>query len=226
LGRSIVSGFLLEGANVTAVDLGQPSQQETPGYFYLKANITSPSDVEGVIQQTIDRFQAIDILVNNAGIWPDNPILDMELDQWEKVLRVNLTGHFLFSQRFVRYLVRQKRKGTIINIVSPVAFQGTSGGHSHYAAAKAGLVSLTQSLAREVSSKGIRVVGVAPGIMRTEMTSATIDERGNEYYLSRIPMGRFASPDEVANVVIFMASDRASYVTGATIDVTGGMLLR
>lgn len=226
LGQSITSGFLQEGANVTVVDLNRPSEQENQSLIYVKADITCPDDIDRAIQRTLEQFHGIDILVNNAGIWPDNPFIDLELEQWEKVLRVNLTGHFLITQRFIRYLLSQSRHGTIINIVSPVAFQGTSGGHSHYASAKAGLLSLTQSIAREFSGKGIRVVGIAPGIMRTDMTDATINERGENYYMSRIPLGRFAEPDEVANMVVFLASDRASYVTGATIDVTGGMLLR
>jgi 3-oxoacyl-[acyl-carrier protein] reductase len=226
LGAAISSAFQEEEANVVIVDVSKRDLTEKPRQVFIRGDITRVEDIDAAIALARERFGGMDILVNNAGIWPNTPFVNMPLDEWEKVLKVNLTGHFLFTQRFILYLIAEKRTGQVVNIVSPVAFQGTSGGHSHYAAAKAGLVSLTQSLAREVSGQGIRVVGVAPGIMRTDMTSTTIDDRGEQYYMSRIPLGRFADPGEVANVVVFMASERASYVTGAIIDVTGGMLMR
>jgi 3-oxoacyl-[acyl-carrier protein] reductase len=226
LGAAICTEFQNEGANVVVFDLLQKEIPASTGILQFTGDVTQPQDIDHAIQQAVAEFGGLDILVNNAGIWPEHPFIDMAVEDWERTIRVNLTGPFLFCNKFIRYLVAEKRPGQIINIVSPVAFQGSTRGHSHYAAAKAGLVSLTQSLAHEVSGKNIRVVAVAPGIMDTGMTHQTITERGKDYYLKRIPLGRFADPAEVASVVVFMASERASYVTGATIDVTGGMLMR
>ena len=226
LGAAICVEFEKEGANVIVFDLSKSPSHPQNRVLNFIGDVTCPEDIDQSMQLAINTFGSVDILVNNAGIWPDSRFVDMPLESWERTLKVNLTGPFLFCQKYIRFLLDQKRPGQIINIVSPAAFQGSTGGHSHYAAAKAGLVSLTQSLAREVSSSGIRVVAVAPGLMCTDMTKSTIANRGDHYYLDRIPLRRFAQPAEVAYVVVFMASERASYVTGATIDVTGGMLMR
>jgi 3-oxoacyl-[acyl-carrier protein] reductase len=226
LGAAICAEFENEGAHVVVFDLSKNMSPQKDGLLHVIGDVTNPKDIDQAFQLAINTFGEVDILVNNAGIWPDSRFVDMPVEEWERTLNVNLTGPFLFSQKFIRHLMDEKRPGQIINIVSPVAFQGSTGGHSHYAAAKAGLVSLTQSLAREVSAAGIRMVAVAPGVMCTDMTSSTIADRGAHHYLDRIPLGRFGEPAEVASVVVFMASERASYVTGATIDVTGGMLMR
>ena len=130
----------------------------------------------------------------------------------------------MFSKRLVNYLLKRKAKGKIINIVS-AAFHGSTSGHAHYAAATGGVVTFTVSLAREVAPYGINVTAVAPGMMRTPMNKDALAEREDEY-LRRIPLGRIADPKEVAYAVAFLASDKADYITGATIDVTGGMLMR
>lgn len=224
LGAAICTGFAQEGAHRVIFDLVEPPASRVgESSLYINGDVTRPEDIQGALDAAHEKFHGIDILVNNAGIWPSAKVVDMNDSEWERVLRVNLTGAFLFSKRFVSYLLSQKRPGQIINIVSPVAFQGSANGHSHYAAAKAGLVSFTRSLALETAGSGIRVVAVAPGLMRTEMTRSTFDANYDNY-IKRVPLGRFIEPDEVAQVVVFMASERASCITGATINATGGML--
>lgn len=226
LGAAIGAAFQQEEANLVIFDLGKaPPPQISSRALYAVGDVTNAQNIEQALGAALEKFGGIDILVNNAGIWPSTKVVDMADEEWERSLRVNLTGAFLFSKRFLHYLKSEKRRGQIINITSPVAFQGSGNGHSAYAAAKAGLVSFTQSLALEAAGTGIRVVAVAPGIMRTDMTRATIDS-ATESYLKRIPIGRFVEPAEVANIVVFLASDRAACITGATIDATGGQLMR
>ena len=167
----------------------------------------------------------VDILINNAGIWPTALVEEMTAEQWSKTIDVDLTGSFLTCREAVRHWRASGHKGRIVNVVSPAAFRGSTTGHADYAASKAGLVALTVSLAREMAPHGIHVNAVAPGMMETDMARHALD-RGRQHYLNRIPLGRIADVAEVANVVTLLASDRASYVTGATVDVTGGMLMR
>jgi 3-oxoacyl-[acyl-carrier protein] reductase len=191
----------------------------------LYGDLTLTEDITQIISRTIERFSKIDILVNNAGIWPTAYVRDMSEDEWENTVRVNLTAPFLLSKMVVNHLLERSAKGKIINIVSQAAFFGSTTGHAHYAASKAGLVSFTISLAREVALSGINVTAVAPGMVRTPMNEKALSVREEEY-LKRIPLGRIAEPKEVANVVAFLASEKSDYITGATIDVTGGMLMR
>jgi 3-oxoacyl-[acyl-carrier protein] reductase len=163
--------------------------------------------------------------VNNAGTWPTARILDMSDEDWESTLRINLTGTFMFSKRMVAWLHARKRKGKITNIVSQAAFHGSTSGHAHYAAAKAGVVNFTVSLAREAAEYGINVNAVAPGIIATPLMGKALEARLAEY-VARIPLGRIASPEDIADVVVFLCSNKADYMTGATVDVTGGMLMR
>lgn len=167
----------------------------------------------------------LDILVNNAGVWPTAFVKDMAEEEWNTTLAVNLTGTFLTCREVVRRWLASGRRGSIVNITSQAAFHGSTTGHAHYAASKAGVVAFTVSLAREVAPQGIRVNAVAPGMMATEMAREAL-EKGRDDYLKRIPLRRIADAAEVASAVVFLASDRASYMTGATVDVTGGMLMR
>ena len=164
-------------------------------------------------------------MVNNAGVWPTAFVTDMSDEAWDRTVKINLSGPFYFSKRVVNQLIEKGRKGKIVNIVSQAAFHGSTSGHAHYAAAKGGLVTFTVSLAREVAKHGINVTAVAPGMMRTPMNVKELAEREEEY-IKRIPLGRISDPKEVAYTVAFLASEKADYITGATIDVTGGMLMR
>lgn len=191
----------------------------------VKADLGNPDDCENLINEAERAFGGVDILVNNAGIWPKNWVQDISLDEWKKTIDVNLTSVFLTSQAFVKYNMAQKRGGRILNITSQAAFHGSTTGHAHYAASKAGVVSLTVSMAREMAQYGITVNAVALGMVRTDMVGSAI-EKNEDYYLKRIPIGRLAEPEDIAKIVLFMVSDPASYITGATIDATGGMLMR
>ncbi len=191
----------------------------------MYGNITVAADIDQIISKATELYGGVDMLVNNAGIWPTSFVKDMSDEEWQKTIQINLTGPFMFSKRVVQHLIARQSKGKIINIVSQAAFHGSTSGHAHYAASKGGLVSFTVSLAREVARYGINVTAVAPGMMRTPMNTRDLGER-EEDYLKRIPLGRIADPVEVAYTVAFLASDKADYITGATIDVSGGMLMR
>jgi 3-oxoacyl-[acyl-carrier protein] reductase len=191
----------------------------------IKGDISVPADMSANVEETAEKLGKIDILVNNAGVWPTAYVESMSDEEWDRTIRINLNGPFYLSKRVVRHLVERKAKGKIINIVSQAAFHGSTSGHAHYAASKGGLVTFTVSLAREVAKYGINVCAVAPGMMRTPMNRDDLVNR-EEDYLKRIPLGRIADPAEIANVVAFLASGRADYITGATIDVSGGMLMR
>jgi 3-oxoacyl-[acyl-carrier protein] reductase len=149
----------------------------------------------------------------------------MPEEQWDSTIDINMKGPFLTCRWAVQKWLKTGRTGRIVNISSQAAFYGSTTGHAHYAASKAGLVTFTKSLAREVASNGICVNAVSPGFMATEMAQDEF-RKNKEQYLKRIPLGRIAEPAEIANMVVFLASDRAGYITGATMDVDGGMLMR
>ena len=191
----------------------------------LPGNLGRGADIGPMFDAVEAKLGRVDILVNNAGIWPTAYVKDMSEAEWNATLAVNLTGPFLTCREAVTRWLAAGRRGSIINIVSQAAFHGATSGHAHYAASKAGLVGFTISLAREVAAQGIRVNAVAPGMIATDMARHAL-ETNLARYLERIPLGRVANPAEVADVVVFLASDRAGYTTGATLDVTGGMLMR
>ncbi|GAK50454.1 3-oxoacyl-(Acyl-carrier-protein) reductase [Candidatus Moduliflexus flocculans] len=190
----------------------------------LYGDISKAEDIEQVIAQTLAAYGQIDILVNNAGIWPTANIVDMDDAAWRKVIDINLTGTFLFSKRVAQYMLASKIKGRIINTTSKSGFTYSTGGHAHYASAKAGVIMFTKALAREISPYGINVTGIAPGMVRTPMNTKELAVSEAEY-VKRIPVGRISEPREVAYTVAFLASDKADFITGTTLDVTGGMLI-
>lgn len=242
LGRSICLGLAAEGAKVAVnyyrdlakgLDFVEEATELTKviraahGVTALPVpgDVSRSSDVEEMFRLTETGLGPIDILVNNAGIWPTASVRDMTEEQWNATLAINLTGPFLTCREAVRRWLDRGHKGRIVNITSQAAFHGATTGHAHYAASKAGLVTFSISLAREVAPQGICVNCVAPGMMSTEMAREALDKNQDEY-LKRIPLRRIADPAEVATVVVFLASQRAGYMTGATADVTGGMLMR
>lgn len=234
LGYETAVKFAGEGASVALTfNSRQDKASDTAGLisdkYSVKAeayfcDISSADSVETFFKKVLSAFGRVDILVNNAAYWPKSYVKDMELADWKKCLDVNLTGHFLFSRIFVRYLLDNNRKGKIINIVSFAGFIGSTTGHAHYAASKAGLVAFTKSLARELGSSGINVNAVSPGMMYTPMTEHILKDKESDY-IKRIPLGRIADPSEVASSVVFLSSDKADYITGATLDVSGGLLM-
>ena len=186
----------------------------------IKLNVTDNEQITSLVKIVNEDFGSIDILINNAGITRDNILLRMKEDEWEDIINTNLSSIYKMSKSVLRGMIKN-RSGRIISITSVVGAMGNAG-QSNYAAAKAGMIGFTKSLAREVGVRGITVNAVAPGFIETDMTSNLPDEQ-KEALASQIPMGRLGTPDEVANAVLFLAGDSGSYITGQTLHVNGGM---
>ena len=186
----------------------------------IKLNVTDNEQIASLVKTVNEDFGFIDILINNAGITRDNILLRMKEDEWDDIINTNLSSIYKMSKSVLRGMIK-KRSGRIISITSVVGAMGNAG-QSNYAAAKAGMIGFTKSLAREVGVRGITVNAVAPGFIETDMTSNLPDEQ-KEALASQIPMGRLGTPDEVANAVLFLAGDGGSYITGQTLHVNGGM---
>jgi 3-oxoacyl-[acyl-carrier protein] reductase len=196
------------------------SGEAPEGLFGVKADVTDPESLDAAFAAIDERQGPVEVLVANAGITRDTLLLRMSDEDFEAVLQTNLTGSFRVAKRAAKGMLRLKR-GRMIFISSVVGLTG-SAGQTNYAASKAGLVGFARSTARELGSRGITANVVAPGFVDTDMTSALSDERKAQI-LSQVPLGRYASPAEVAGVVTFLASDAAAYITGAVIPVDGGL---
>ncbi len=188
----------------------------------MRFDVADPGEVKAAFDQIVDAHGRIDVLVNNAGIARDNLLAIMKPAEWDDVMSTNLKGAFLCSQAVVRPMMR-RRFGRIINVTSVVALTGNPG-QCNYSAAKAGIIGLTKSLAREIVSRKITVNAVAPGYIETDMTAA-IPQKAREVLLSQIPAGRAGAPEEVAAAVSFLSSYAAAYITGQVIHVNGGMYM-
>ena len=183
-------------------------------------NVTDDKSIVELMSNISNQYGAIDILINNAGITRDNILMRMKQEQWDEIIDTNLTSVFKMSKAVLRGMIK-KKAGRIISITSVVGAIGNSG-QANYAAAKAGIMGFTKSLAREVGSRGITVNTVAPGFIQTDMTNALPEEQ-QEVLASQIPMGRLGSVDEIAQTVLFLAGDGGSYITAQTLHVNGGM---
>lgn len=242
LGRAICLGLAEEGAKVAInyyrdvdeqIDFADEANELTEEIrvscgvdaLPVPGDMARFDDIRKLFEVTEASLGPIDVLVNNAGVWPAALVKDITEQQWNATQQINLTGPFLSCREAVRRWLATGRPGRIVNVSSQAAFHGSTSGHADYAASKAGLVSFSISLAREVAPNGIYVNCVAPGMMATEMARDAL-EKDQQRYIDRIPLRRIADPAEVARVVTFVASEAASYMTGATVDVTGGMLMR
>jgi 3-oxoacyl-[acyl-carrier protein] reductase len=224
-GLQIAVNYIMDGPAVTEFAAELASKHGTRAAA-VSGDVSRPADAEAMIEEAERQLGPIDILVNNAGIWPTEEVLGISDESWGRVIDINLNGPFYLARRVAKHLVEAGRRGTIVNICSKSGFQLNTGGHAHYATAKAGLAMLTRALARELTAKGVRVVGVAPGMVRTPINEDKWRKEGLlDSYVSRIPVGRFAEPREIGHLVAFLCSDKAFNIVGTTVDCTGGMLI-
>ncbi|MFC7685452.1 3-oxoacyl-[acyl-carrier-protein] reductase [Ureibacillus sp. GCM10028918] len=231
IGRAIALQLATEGANVVvnfsgseqkASEVVKEIQDLGSQAIAVQANISDSESVQQLMNAAIEQFGAIDILVNNAGITRDNLLMRMKEDEWDDVINTNLKGVFLCTKAVTRQMMKQ-RAGRIINISSIVGVMGNAG-QANYVAAKAGVIGLTKTTARELASRNILVNAIAPGFISTEMTD-TLPEDVKSAMLSQIPLAKLGNPEDVSKAVVFLASDDASYMTGQTLHIDGGMYM-
>ena len=231
IGRAIAVSLAAEGAKVAVIYAGNAAAaEETLSLIKeqggeavaMQCDVADDAAVSDMINAVKEQFGSVDILVNNAGITRDGLLMRMKEGDWQAVLDTNLTGVFHCTKAVTKLMMKQ-RSGAIINITSVVGQTGNAG-QANYAAAKAGMIGFTKSVAKELASRGIRVNAVAPGCIDTDMT-AVLSDAVKEDMLKSIPLGRVAQPEEVAKAVVFLASDNASYITGQTLNVDGGMVM-
>jgi len=231
IGRSICIEFAKNGADIAlnyssdekaAVQTAEEIRKLGAKVETFKTDVSDFQQVEKMVKDIYDKFGRIDILVNNAGITKDALLLRMTEKEWDKVIDVNLKGVFNTSKACVRYMLKQKQGGRIINISSIVGIYGNAG-QTNYAAAKAGIIGFTKSLAKELGSRDITVNAIAPGFIRTDMTLSLLQKDSD--ISKNIPLKRLGNPEDVAKTAAFLASEDASYITGQVIAVDGGLTL-
>ena len=227
IGKAIALQLASQGATVIGTATSESGAEAISNYLGdngkgLALNVTSADSVAEVLKNIKSEFGELDILINNAGITRDNLLMRMKDDEWQDIMDTNLTSIFRLSKAVMRGMMK-KRCGRIINVGSVVGTMGNAG-QANYAAAKAGVIGFTKSLAREVASRGVTVNTVAPGFIETDMTKALNDEQ-RAATLSSVPAGRLGDPKEIAAAVAFLASPEAAYITGETLHVNGGMYM-
>jgi glucose 1-dehydrogenase len=233
IGRAIATDFAKHGADVVvnyfsqaekAHDLAADLERAGSRATAVKADVSNQTEVQNLVRKTIEKFGRIDILVNNAGIERRTPFLDVSLEDWNRVIAVDLTGPFLCTQAVAKEMVKHNTRGVIVNISSvheDIAFPGNAA----YCAAKGGLRMICRNLALELAPYGIRMVNVGPGAFATPINVETLEDPEKKSALEReIPAGRIGKPEEVAKLVSYLASDQAAYVTGTTVFIDGGLM--
>ncbi|MBN1847753.1 MAG: 3-oxoacyl-[acyl-carrier-protein] reductase [Deltaproteobacteria bacterium] len=230
LGKAIAFAFAREGAWVcinyhTDEEAASATKHQikalTDKHMIFKADITDRAQVEGMVSHVLEQWGFVDILVNNAGIIKDKMLIFMDETDWDKVLDTNLKGGYLCSKAVIKSMIG-RRYGRIINMASPSAVTGRAG-QTNYSASKGGIISFTKSLSKETARLGITVNAVCPGVINTPMTETLAPETKKDF-LNMIPMGRFGNPEDIAHAVLFLASDRAAYITGQVLAVDGGLV--
>jgi len=231
IGAEIAKYLAKEGARVAVNYSGSQSKAEEVvkeieasggEAFAIQASVSDSDSVSTMVSATLERFGSIDILVNNAGITRDNLIMRMKENEWDDVIDTNLKGVFLCTKAVTRQMMKQ-RAGRIVNIASIVGVSGNAG-QANYVAAKAGVIGLTKTTAKELASRNINVNAIAPGFITTEMT-AELPEEVTSQMMTQIPLAKLGNPEDVAKAVVFLASDDSNYITGQTLHVDGGMVM-
>ncbi|TWE08861.1 3-oxoacyl-[acyl-carrier-protein] reductase [Neobacillus bataviensis] len=231
IGREIALELARQGANVAVNFAGSEAKANEVvdeikalgrDAFAVKCNVADTEAVSEMVKATVDRFGRLDILVNNAGITRDNLLMRMKEEEWDDVINTNLKGVFLCTKAVTRQMMKQ-RVGRIINIASVVGVSGNPG-QANYVAAKAGVIGLTKTTAKELASRNITVNAIAPGFITTDMTDQLSEEVKAEM-LKQIPLARLGEPKDIAKITAFIASDDSSYITGQTLHVNGGMVM-
>jgi len=230
IGAAIAVRLANEGADIALCDLQEDWLADTAeavkatgrevGCFSV--DVSDSEGVNAVVSKVVEAHGGVDILVNNAGITRDTLMMRMSDEDWDAVLNVNLKGTFLFTRAVARPMMK-KRAGAVVNVASIIGLIGNAG-QCNYAASKAGVIALTKSSAKEMASRNIRVNAVAPGFIQSKMTEA-LSEDIRDKMLGNIPMKRFGTPEDVADVVVFLAGDRSGYMTGQVLTVSGGMVM-
>lgn len=234
LGREFVLALAKEGVDVAFSYYSEDEHPEalenelhqttTVKILGIKCDLSIVEDAQQLFDTAHDFLGQIDILINNAGIWLTGKVTEIASNEWDLQLETNLRAPFLLCQKFAQAANKEKHGGHVLNITSQAAYYGSTTGHSHYAASKAGLIAFNASFAREQAKNGINTNNIAIGIMQTRMIQANLDKDPN-FYMDRIPMGRVSTPKEIAEMGTLLVSDVFNYMTGATVDVTGGMLM-
>lgn len=231
IGKEIAIELSKQGINVAityinnrenAEEVVKQIKQNGVNGMAVKADISKENDVDNMIRTVNKEMGAIDVLVNNAGITKDNLFIRMKTEEWDDVIETNLRGTYLCTKYVIREMMK-KRRGKIINIASVVGIIGNSG-QGNYSASKAGIIGLTKSLAKELASRNINVNAVAPGFIETDMTGV-LKQDIKDSLVKSIPMKRIGTPKDIANIVVFLASEESDYITGQVINVDGGMVM-
>ena len=227
IGNSIIKKLNEAGANIlasgTKIEKLEELKKKIEGIKILKFDISQSDKIEEFIENATNELGgSLDGIVNNAGITQDNLAIRMSLDEWQKVININLTSTFLMSKFAIKKMLKNKF-GKIVNITSVVSHTGNLG-QANYTASKAGIIAMSKSLAIEYAKKNINVNCISPGFIKTAMTDK-IDEKFKEVIVSKIPSARLGDPDDIANAVLFLSSDQSDYINGETIHVNGGMYM-
>lgn len=231
IGKAIALKLASFGANIVVNDIPSSTDADETakeieamgrGALVYKGDVRNFDDVSEMVKKTLDKFGSVDILINNAGITRDNLIMRMDEKDFDDVIAINLKGAFNCIKAVTRPMMKQ-RSGAIVNMASVVGIMGNAG-QANYSASKAGLIGLTKSTAKELSSRGIRANAIAPGFIESLMTDKLPDNVKEDYFKA-IPLGRFGTAEDIANTAAFLVSDMASYITGQVIHIDGGLLM-